>query len=272
MSKEKHKSKKDDKHKSKKDEKHKSKKGEVSKIRKEEISRSMKEETSKPRKDETPKSRKEGTSEQNKEEISAPNKEYEFGKGKVDRFNQLVKKNKDSGKNWYHGLEGKWWWGMSENDVRTRLAEVEQILGNIQNIYTDSQKAIDVEKGLEDRATELVKNTSENIDKENVVDSLRLRTEVTNVDPKIIEATNVCPEVKIEVKSEAANTVESEVKTEFTNVDLIEPEIKTEFTNVDLIEPEIKTELTNVDPVEPEKTEVKSEIANVEPEKTEVKE
>ncbi len=32
-------------------------------------------------------------------------------------FKQFVKDNKSSGKNWYYGLDGKWWWGMSEEDA-----------------------------------------------------------------------------------------------------------------------------------------------------------
>ena len=32
-------------------------------------------------------------------------------------FKQFINRNKSSGKNWYHGLDGKWWWGMAENDA-----------------------------------------------------------------------------------------------------------------------------------------------------------
>ena len=112
---EKHSKKKDEKHSKKKDEKHSKKKGESSKSRKDEKLST--------KKDEKPKL----------EQV------HELGKGKVDRFDQLVKDNKVAGKSWYRGLEGKWWWGMSENDVRTRLVEVEQILGSIQSAGTNKE-------------------------------------------------------------------------------------------------------------------------------------
>lgn len=35
----------------------------------------------------------------------------------IYEFKGFVNKNKASGKNWYHGLDGKWWWGMSEDDA-----------------------------------------------------------------------------------------------------------------------------------------------------------
>jgi hypothetical protein len=45
---------------------------------------------------------------------------------KIDRFNLLVEDNKVSNRPWYYGLEGDWWWGMTEDQARTRLIEVEQ--------------------------------------------------------------------------------------------------------------------------------------------------
>ena len=122
MSKEKHNKKKDEKSKSRKDKKHGTKKEEKHGTKKEEKHGTKKEEKPK----------------LNKDEKSDTEIEYEFGKGKVERFDKLVKENRDSGRNWYHGLEGKWWWGMEEDDVRTRLIEVEQILGQIK--YTDEAK------------------------------------------------------------------------------------------------------------------------------------
>ena len=35
----------------------------------------------------------------------------------LDEFRQLINKNKRHGRDWYHGLEGKWWWGMTENQA-----------------------------------------------------------------------------------------------------------------------------------------------------------
>ena len=51
----------------------------------------------------------------NKNDVGAPNK------NDVDKFDRLVKKNKASGKHWYHGLEGRWWWGMTEEQVRQKI-------------------------------------------------------------------------------------------------------------------------------------------------------
>lgn len=35
----------------------------------------------------------------------------------LGEFKKFVNMNKASDKNWYHGLDGKWWWGMSEEDA-----------------------------------------------------------------------------------------------------------------------------------------------------------
>ena len=35
----------------------------------------------------------------------------------LGEFKKFVSMNKASGNNWYHGLDGKWWWGMSEDDA-----------------------------------------------------------------------------------------------------------------------------------------------------------
>lgn len=45
---------------------------------------------------------------------------------KLFEYDKIVNKNKISGKNWYHGLEGKWWWGMSENHARKYLVKSEE--------------------------------------------------------------------------------------------------------------------------------------------------
>lgn len=41
----------------------------------------------------------------------------------VEKFNILVDNNKASGRSWYYGLEGTWWWGMTEEDVRRKILE-----------------------------------------------------------------------------------------------------------------------------------------------------
>src|SRR3972149_29842 len=46
---------------------------------------------------------------------------------RVDKFNFLVRNNKSSGKPWYYGLEGDWWWGMTENEARIRLKDIERV-------------------------------------------------------------------------------------------------------------------------------------------------
>jgi hypothetical protein len=35
----------------------------------------------------------------------------------IGEFKKFVDTNKSSGRNWYHGLDGKWWWGMLEEDA-----------------------------------------------------------------------------------------------------------------------------------------------------------
>ena len=44
----------------------------------------------------------------------------------LSEFDQMVNSNKKSGRNWYHGLEGKWWWGKSEKHVRRHIAKLEE--------------------------------------------------------------------------------------------------------------------------------------------------
>lgn len=36
----------------------------------------------------------------------------------IENFNRLVHNNKASGRPWYHGLEGTWWWGKTEEYIR----------------------------------------------------------------------------------------------------------------------------------------------------------
>ena len=69
----------------------------------------------------------------NNEHLDKSNNEY------LDKFNQLVKKNKDSGKDWYHGLSNKWWWGMSEYEARKKI-ESGQILDESSPILENSSK------------------------------------------------------------------------------------------------------------------------------------
>ncbi len=81
--------------------------GDLDKSNNEEIDKSNNEEIDKSNNEEIDKS--------NNEEIDKSNNE------EIDKFDQLVKKNKDSGRDWYHGLDGKWWWGMSEDEARKKI-------------------------------------------------------------------------------------------------------------------------------------------------------
>lgn len=45
---------------------------------------------------------------------------------RLTEFDQTVNNNKTSGKNWYHGLEGNWWWGMSEKHARRHTVKSEE--------------------------------------------------------------------------------------------------------------------------------------------------
>jgi len=53
---------------------------------------------------------------------------------RTDKFNVLVEDNKDSGKSWYEGLKGDWWCGMTEEEARMRLTEVEKAFEKSQKI------------------------------------------------------------------------------------------------------------------------------------------
>lgn len=35
----------------------------------------------------------------------------------IDEFKELIIKNNKHGRDWYHGLDGKWWWGMTEDQA-----------------------------------------------------------------------------------------------------------------------------------------------------------
>ncbi len=35
----------------------------------------------------------------------------------IEEFKQLIAKNNKHGRDWYHGLDGKWWWGMTEDQA-----------------------------------------------------------------------------------------------------------------------------------------------------------
>src|SRR3989304_5975786 len=117
-------------------------------------------------------------------------KECELGKGKVERFDQLVSKNKTAGRSWNHelegkcGLEGKWWRGMTEDEVRGRLLEVEQILAKIRNIGTDKENKpetiVNVDK------PETITNTDKENKPETIVNVDKPET-ITNTDKLVSE-------------------------------------------------------------------------------------
>ena len=52
-----------------------------------------------------------------KDDKSKKNKDDKHKINTIRELKQFVNRNKASGKNWYHGLDGKWWWGMAENDA-----------------------------------------------------------------------------------------------------------------------------------------------------------
>ncbi len=56
-----------------------------------------------------------------KKDLEDPNKVEKSNKKEVEDFNRLINKNKAAGKNWYHGLKGRWWWGMTEEQVRQKI-------------------------------------------------------------------------------------------------------------------------------------------------------
>ncbi len=56
-------------------------------------------------------------SDRNKDGRSKRKKDDKHKIGNLREFKQFVNRNKTSGKNWYHELDGKWWWGMSEDDA-----------------------------------------------------------------------------------------------------------------------------------------------------------
>src|SRR3990167_10039811 len=70
--------------------------------------------------------------ESNRKKDEKKKKEDKHGIRNLSDFKRFVNRNKSSGKNWYHGLDGKWWWGMSEDDA---IKCIEQ--GLIPNIETD---------------------------------------------------------------------------------------------------------------------------------------
>lgn len=55
------------------------------------------------------------------------------GKKDVNKFDRLVQRNKKSGRCWYYGLEDKWWWGMTEEEVRKKI-ESGQAFGHSQKV------------------------------------------------------------------------------------------------------------------------------------------
>ena len=53
----------------------------------------------------------------------------------IDKFNILVEENKESGRDWFYGLEGKfyglegnWWLDMSEDEARKKIIDIDQTL------------------------------------------------------------------------------------------------------------------------------------------------
>jgi len=45
---------------------------------------------------------------------------------RLAEFDQIIANNKISGRDWYYGLEGRWWWGMSESHARKYVVKLEE--------------------------------------------------------------------------------------------------------------------------------------------------
>lgn len=81
--------------------------------------------------------KKEDKAIKNKEEKSKKNKdnklkkkEEKYGDNETGRFNLLVKKNKASNRPWYYGLDGNWWWGITEEEARIRIVNAQKAFDN----------------------------------------------------------------------------------------------------------------------------------------------
>ena len=59
----------------------------------------------------------------------------------LSEFNVLVKKNKKKNRSWYHGLEGNWWKGMSENAVRQKIIETNNVFDIEDTVEQDSNSS-----------------------------------------------------------------------------------------------------------------------------------
>lgn len=116
-----------------------------------------------------------------KENKSKEKKGEKFNDDEVDKFNIMVKRNKSSGKPWYYGLEGNWWWGITEEDARTKIKDAQKAFENILKTPTVSSSKkkehnIDVKKGQEKgqlQESVIIAQTKENIQKiENVAENI----------------------------------------------------------------------------------------------------
>jgi hypothetical protein len=157
-----------------------------------------------------------GIMESKREEKSKLNKDqkHEFGKGKVDSFDKLVKENKASGKSWYNGFEGKWWWGMTEEKVRARLIEIEQILGKIKpETSNDVNKEIKPEIS-NDINKEIKPEISNDINKE-------IKPEISNdINKEIKPETILEPQTVVDIEQEIGIKVPELIKDIVENGDL----------------------------------------------------
>jgi len=43
---------------------------------------------------------------------------FSAGRLRIRHFKNKLKTNSINNKPWYHGLEGEWWWGMNEENIK----------------------------------------------------------------------------------------------------------------------------------------------------------
>ncbi len=79
-----------------------------------------------------------------KEDFSEENPTIIKFANKIDEFNMLIGDNKSSGRPWYYGLEGRWWWGMTEDDARIKIESDQIESQKIEDIHELDDKIEDI--------------------------------------------------------------------------------------------------------------------------------
>ena len=83
---------------------------------------------------------------------------------KLDEFDQIINNNKTLGRDWYYGLKGRWWWGMSEKHARKIVAKLEE--DTIDSISELEEKAKRHAIKLEEKAKKHITKLEEKAKKE----------------------------------------------------------------------------------------------------------